>query len=135
MLSQLYWLCIIFPISTFPVLTDFIFNQNEDVDMPLNRYIGMAIQWNKYRMNIFRQREKKCGKLIIFVGFFFLCSSVITLWKINGSERMHAAIIRSIKSLQVNDLYRRMKGEFDVKLCFENSWSNSFICKQMRWKM
>jgi hypothetical protein len=29
--------------------------------------------------------------------------------------RMRAAIIRSIKSLRINDLYRRMQREFDYK--------------------
>jgi hypothetical protein len=32
-----------------------------------------------------------------------------------STGRMHAAIIRSIKSLRINDLYRRMQGEFDYK--------------------
>jgi hypothetical protein len=33
---------------------------------------------------------------------------------------MHSEIIRSIKRLRINDLYRQMQGEFDVKPWFEN---------------
>jgi hypothetical protein len=44
-----------------------------------------------------------------------------------SAGRMRAAIIRSNKSLRINDLYRRMQGEFGYKLRLP--WFDNFVIK------
>jgi hypothetical protein len=39
MLSHLLWICIILLISIFPVMADFLFNQYDDVEIPLNQSV------------------------------------------------------------------------------------------------
>jgi hypothetical protein len=48
----------------------------DQTKLKLDVYLGIAKQCTKHQMNIFKQREKKCGKLII--RDIFLCPRAIT---------------------------------------------------------
>ena len=59
-------------------------NQWIKTKLELDLYLGMAKQYTKTQMNIWKHEEKKCGKLRICD--IFLSPRAITPWKINGSK-------------------------------------------------